>query len=109
MVTRKRGKTLIRKRSIGHRTSVSLEDAFWDLFNEIAAAQNISVVDLVLKIDPEGYKLVLGHPPVCSQSLSPANSGPPGPPMTLGNMRSLAKGIAPDRAKRAEVGGHFGA
>ena len=51
MVTRKRGKTLIRKRSIGHRTSVSLEDAFWNLFNEIAAAQNISVVDLVLKID----------------------------------------------------------
>ena len=31
---------------------------------------------------------------------------PAGPPMTLGNMRSLAKGIAPDRAKRAEVGGH---
>jgi hypothetical protein len=29
-------------------------------------------------------------------------------PMTLGNMRSLAKGIAPDRAKRAEVGGHSG-
>ena len=28
--------------------------------------------------------------------------------MTLGNMRSLAKGIAPDRAKRAEVGGHSG-
>jgi predicted DNA-binding ribbon-helix-helix protein len=51
MVTRKRGKTLIRKRSIGHRTSVSLEDAFWHSFNEIAAAQNISVVDLVLKID----------------------------------------------------------
>ena len=33
---------------------------------------------------------------------------PAGPPMTLGNMRSLAKGIAPDRAKRAEVGGHSG-
>ena len=30
------------------------------------------------------------------------------PPVTLGNMRSLAKGIAPDRAKRAEVGGHSG-
>jgi hypothetical protein len=27
-------------------------------------------------------------------------------PMPLGNMRSLAKGIAPDRAKRAEVGRH---
>jgi hypothetical protein len=33
---------------------------------------------------------------------------PIAPPMTLGNMRSLAKGIAPDRAKRAEVGGHSG-
>jgi hypothetical protein len=31
-----------------------------------------------------------------------------GPPMTLGNMRGLAKGIAPDRAKRAEVGGYQG-
>jgi hypothetical protein len=28
--------------------------------------------------------------------------------MALGNMRSLAKGIAPDRAKRAEVGGYQG-
>ena len=28
--------------------------------------------------------------------------------MTLGNMRSLAKGIAPDRAKGAEVGGYQG-
>jgi predicted DNA-binding ribbon-helix-helix protein len=52
MVTRKRrGKTLIKKRSVGYRTSVSLEDAYWDSFNEIAAAQNISVADLVLKID----------------------------------------------------------
>jgi hypothetical protein len=31
---------------------------------------------------------------------------PPGPPMTLGNMRARShKRIAPDRAKRAEVGG----
>jgi hypothetical protein len=31
---------------------------------------------------------------------------PTGPLMTLGNMRGLAKRIAPDRAKRAGVGGH---
>ena len=31
---------------------------------------------------------------------------PADPPMPLGNMRSLAKGIAPDRAKRAGVGGY---
>ena len=30
----------------------------------------------------------------------------PGAPMTLGNMRGLAKRIAPDRAKRAGVGGY---
>jgi hypothetical protein len=33
---------------------------------------------------------------------------PPGPPMTLGKYARLEKGIAPDRAKRAEVGGHSG-
>jgi predicted DNA-binding ribbon-helix-helix protein len=44
------------KRSVkvgGIRTSVSLEDAFWNSLKEIAAAQYISVYELISKIDSE--------------------------------------------------------
>ena len=43
-----------RKRSLtlrGHRTSVSLEDAFWDAFREIAAARDRPVAALAAEID----------------------------------------------------------
>jgi len=46
--------TRIRKHSIviaGHRTSVSLEDAFWTILNEIAAAEGLSVNRLITRID----------------------------------------------------------
>jgi predicted DNA-binding ribbon-helix-helix protein len=36
-----------------HRTSVSLEDAFWDEFRRIAAARGQSVNDLAAEIDAE--------------------------------------------------------
>ena len=42
------------KRSLtlhGHRTSVSLEDAFWREFKAIAAAQNLPINRLVAQID----------------------------------------------------------
>jgi len=42
------------KRSIsidGHRTSVSLEDPFWDALGEIAAARGISVAAQIGEID----------------------------------------------------------
>lgn len=42
------------KRSIviaGHKTSVSLEDAFWKGLKEIAAARNVTLSDLVATID----------------------------------------------------------
>jgi predicted DNA-binding ribbon-helix-helix protein len=45
-----------RKRSLtlrGHRTSVSLEDAFWDEFRRIAEARGRSVNDLAAEIDAE--------------------------------------------------------
>jgi predicted DNA-binding ribbon-helix-helix protein len=45
-----------RKRSLtlrGHRTSVSLEDAFWDEFRRIAEARGQSVNDLAAEIDAE--------------------------------------------------------
>ncbi|QBF32085.1 ribbon-helix-helix domain-containing protein [Thalassococcus sp. S3] len=42
------------KRSLtlkGHRTSVSLEDAFWDAFQEIAKAQGKPINQLAAEID----------------------------------------------------------
>jgi predicted DNA-binding ribbon-helix-helix protein len=44
------------KRSIqigGRLTSVSLEDAFWDALWEIAIVRNITISDLVSRIDKE--------------------------------------------------------
>lgn len=48
--------TTIRKRSVviaGHRTSVSLEDIFWEQLQAIARKQRISVNALVESIDRE--------------------------------------------------------
>lgn len=42
------------KRSLtlrGHRTSVSLEDAFWQAFREIAAGEGRTLNDLAAEID----------------------------------------------------------
>ena len=47
-------KSSIAKRSIvidGHKTSVSLEDAFWDDLKEIAHTQQATLSALVAKID----------------------------------------------------------
>jgi predicted DNA-binding ribbon-helix-helix protein len=44
------------KRSIvvaGHKTSVSLEDAFWNSLREIAKARDMTVSDLVESIDAD--------------------------------------------------------
>jgi predicted DNA-binding ribbon-helix-helix protein len=46
----------VKKRSIvvaGHKTSVSLEDAFWNLLKEIANERHETVSDLVAKIDTD--------------------------------------------------------
>lgn len=46
--------TTIKKRSVvvaGHRTSVSLERAFWEAFREIAAQRNSTINQLVSEID----------------------------------------------------------
>ena len=53
------GKSLVRKRTIvldWHKTSVALEDAFWDAFKEIAAAQGTPVSQLIATIDNERPK-----------------------------------------------------
>ncbi|HEY5280047.1 MAG TPA: ribbon-helix-helix domain-containing protein [Pseudolabrys sp.] len=47
-------KSPVVKRSIviaGHKTSVSLEDAFWKGLKEIATAQDITLSELVASID----------------------------------------------------------
>ncbi len=44
----------VRKRSLtlaGHRTSVSLEDAFWHALGEIAATRGLTMTALVREID----------------------------------------------------------
>jgi predicted DNA-binding ribbon-helix-helix protein len=49
-------KSSIVKRSVridGHKTSVGLEDEFWNAFKQIAADQNTSIEELALKIDNE--------------------------------------------------------
>jgi predicted DNA-binding ribbon-helix-helix protein len=45
-----------KKRSLtirGHRTSVSLEDAFWTEFRAIASARGVSINELAADIDAE--------------------------------------------------------
>ena len=47
-------KSLVVKRSViiaGHRTSVSVEEAFWKSLKEITGSQSMSLSDLVTKID----------------------------------------------------------
>ncbi len=43
----------------GHRTSVSLEDAFWQAFREIAAKRGITLNQLAVEID-EGRETDIG-------------------------------------------------
>jgi predicted DNA-binding ribbon-helix-helix protein len=46
--------TALRKRSVriaGHRTSLSLEGAFWDALKDIAAARGTSIAGLIAEID----------------------------------------------------------
>lgn len=45
---------MIRKRSVtirGHRTSISLEDEFWQALRAIAAARGLSLAALITEID----------------------------------------------------------
>ncbi|NTS31740.1 ribbon-helix-helix domain-containing protein [Phyllobacterium sp. BT25] len=44
----------VRKRSVsihGHRTSFSLEDAFYDLLLDIAKARNLTIAGLIAEVD----------------------------------------------------------
>jgi len=48
--------TSVRKRSVtisGHRTSISLEQEFWDALKEIASEHRLSISQLVEKVDQQ--------------------------------------------------------
>ena len=47
---------MVKKRSVkiaGHKTSVSLEEEFWDALKAIAAAEGVSMTALIERIDGE--------------------------------------------------------
>ena len=55
----------IAKRSViinGHKTSVSLEDAFWSEVKAIAAERNLSLRELVSLVDHERGEAATSHP-----------------------------------------------
>jgi len=93
-------KSLVIKRSIivaGHKTSVSLEDAFWNALKEIAKARNVTLSDLVGAIDSERQHenlssairlFVLG---VYCKQLSDLKEGPHGGINFLGGGMSLVE------------------
>jgi predicted DNA-binding ribbon-helix-helix protein len=65
-------KSSVVKRSIvigGHKTSVSLEDAFWDHLKEIAHVQRVTLSNLVAKIDETRHYSILGDPPIRTRAL----------------------------------------
>lgn len=51
--------TLVRKHSVsirGHRTSFSLEDAFYDIIEAIAQARNLPVAAVIIDVDDQRDK-----------------------------------------------------
>ena len=67
-------KSSVVKRSIvidGHKTSVSLEDPFWTELKKIAHTQQVTLSELVSKIEgsARAEQSILGDPPVCSSPL----------------------------------------
>jgi len=55
----RRGKSLVRRKTIkldGHKSSVTLEDAFWTALTAIAAAQGTSIDRLIATIDTERHE-----------------------------------------------------
>jgi predicted DNA-binding ribbon-helix-helix protein len=97
-------KSLVTKRSIvigGHKTSVSLEEAFWKGLKEIAADRRLTLSDMVSVIDSERANgnlssairlFVLDHyrgrtgPPLAPRS----SSGESGVQAGAGDQRSVA-------------------
>jgi predicted DNA-binding ribbon-helix-helix protein len=59
-------KSLVIKRSIvvaGHKTSVSLEDDFWDALKEIARVNRVTLSDLVGSLSMRNASTAIFHLP----------------------------------------------
>jgi predicted DNA-binding ribbon-helix-helix protein len=90
-------RSTIAKRSVviaGHKTSISLEDAFWNDLRTIAAGRDMSVSDLVGSIDADRENanlssairlFVLG---VYREQIADLQMMGVAPPATLGSLRS---------------------
>ena len=80
------------KRSVviaGHKTSVSLEDAFWTSLKEIAISRGVTLSELVTSIDVERQQgnlssairlFVLDYFRSRAQAAGPADAKPPAQP-----------------------------
>src|SRR5271165_3663188 len=90
--TPRRMKSRVEKRPVsvnGHCTGVSLEDDFWNALKEIATTHNVSVSQLISKIDSQQQDHDLSSAIrvyVLSYYRERCNAKAPGPPVTLGNM-----------------------
>jgi predicted DNA-binding ribbon-helix-helix protein len=70
-------KSLVVKRSVvlaNHKTSVSLEDAFWNSLKEIAGSGNMSLSDLITAIDTARHTGIYRRLYVCLCSTFIGNS-----------------------------------
>ena len=66
-------KSPVVKRSIviaGHKTSVSLEDAFWKGLKDIAIARQVTLSDLVASIDTDAGTAICPRRSGCSCSIT---------------------------------------
>ena len=93
-------RSTIAKRSVviaGHKTSISLEDAFWNDLRRIAAGRDMSVSDLVGSIDADRENanmssairlFVLG---VYQDQIADLQMMGVAPPATLGSLRSAIR------------------
>ena len=73
-------KSPIVKRSVnldGHKTSVSLENAFWDALKQIATVEKLLSTNLSLKSTTNASAAACRRPSVCSFSNAIANKRPP--------------------------------
>jgi predicted DNA-binding ribbon-helix-helix protein len=78
----------------GRKTSVTLEDEFWNALKEIAATQNVGTPKLISMIDRQRQNNNLSSSiRVFSATIADAvmqkPKHPPGQAMTFGNMRQL--------------------
>lgn len=95
-------KSPVVKRSIviaGHKTSVSLEDAFWKGLKEIAGGRDMTLSDLVATIDTDRRHGNLSSAIrlfVLDHYRSNANVGDKDAPREMMNVRSAAASLRPD-------------